>query len=192
MGLLARPLAQKHPRSTRPHRMLCSPHEVPMLTLTGKEEAIQMQQTRSTRLSISSATLMVALLVASSVSLAQVPGIQSSQPSQPSKAPAVQGAQQPQASPSPSPSPNSEEARPLYGLQGVLVETLSGKVVASQYEDQQFNPASAVKPATALAALRTLGPEHRFATGIWTDGVLDKSTGTITGNIYVSGRDPSF
>jgi len=80
----------------------------------------------------------------------------------------------------------------LYGVQGVLVETLSGKVVASQLEDQPFNPASAVKLATSLVALRTLGPNHRFATGVWTDGVLEKSTGTITGNLYVSGRDPSF
>jgi D-alanyl-D-alanine carboxypeptidase/D-alanyl-D-alanine-endopeptidase (penicillin-binding protein 4) len=94
--------------------------------------------------------------------------------------------------PSPSPTPGVEEARPLYGLQGVLVETLSGKVVASQYEDQQFNPASAVKLATALVALRTFGPNHRFATGVWTDGLLDKSTGIVTGNVYISGRDPSF
>jgi D-alanyl-D-alanine carboxypeptidase/D-alanyl-D-alanine-endopeptidase (penicillin-binding protein 4) len=92
----------------------------------------------------------------------------------------------------PSPTPTPEQARPLYGVQGVLVETLSGKVVASQLEDQQFNPASAVKLATSLVALRTLGPNHRFATGVWTDGVLEKSTGTITGNLYVSGRDPSF
>ena len=96
------------------------------------------------------------------------------------------------AGPSPSPTATPDETRPLHGLQGVLVETLSGKVVASQYEDQQFNPASAVKLATSLVALRTLGPNHRFATGVWTDGTLDKATGTITGNIYVSGRDPSF
>jgi D-alanyl-D-alanine carboxypeptidase/D-alanyl-D-alanine-endopeptidase (penicillin-binding protein 4) len=95
--------------------------------------------------------------------------------------------------PSPSPSPpNTFDQRPLYGLQGVLVETLSGKVVSSQFEDQQFNPASAVKLATALIALKTFGPQHRFSTGIWTDGTLDKPTGTINGNLYVSGRDPSF
>ncbi|HSB26357.1 MAG TPA: D-alanyl-D-alanine carboxypeptidase [Pyrinomonadaceae bacterium] len=99
---------------------------------------------------------------------------------------------QQQASPSPSPSPSAETTRPLYGLQGVLVETLSGKVVASQFADQQFNPASAVKLATALIALRTLGPQHRFATGVWTDGLLDKASGTLNGNLYISGRDPSF
>ncbi|HEV8366511.1 MAG TPA: D-alanyl-D-alanine carboxypeptidase [Pyrinomonadaceae bacterium] len=99
----------------------------------------------------------------------------------------------PQAQSSPSPSPSSgDEFRPLYGVQGVLVETLDGKIVASQAPDEQFNPASAVKLATALVALRTLGPQHRFASGVWTDGTLDKTTGIITGNLYISGRDPSF
>jgi len=100
--------------------------------------------------------------------------------------------QQPEASPEPSPSPTAEATRPLYGLQGVLMETLDGKVVASQGEYEQFNPASNMKLATALVALRTFGPEHRFATGVWTDGVLDKATGVINGNLYISGRDPSF
>ena len=82
--------------------------------------------------------------------------------------------------------------RPLYGRQGVLIETLDGKVISSQAEGEQFNPASAMKLATALAALRSLGPEHRFATGVWSDGVLDKTTGVVSGNLYISGRDPSF
>jgi len=99
-------------------------------------------------------------------------------------------AQVPEASPSPSPTP--ETARPLYGLQGVLIETLDGNVVSSQNENEQFNPASTMKLATALVALRTLGPEHRFATGVWADGPLDKTTGVINGNLYISGRDPSF
>lgn len=94
--------------------------------------------------------------------------------------------------PSPSPSPTPENARPLYGIQGVLVETLDGKVVSAQAENEPFNPASTLKLATALMALRTLGPDHRFATGVWTDGVLDKTTGVLNGNLYLSGRDPSF
>lgn len=97
----------------------------------------------------------------------------------------------PSASPSPSPSP-SESARPLYGVQGVLVETLDGKIVSSQNETAQFNPASTLKLATALVALRTFGADHRFATAVWTDGQLDKTTGVINGNLYISGRDPSF
>src|SRR5215204_3725393 len=95
----------------------------------------------------------------------------------------------PQASPQASP---AETTRPLYGLQGVLIETLAGTVVSSQAENEQFNPASTMKLATALVALRTLGPEHRFATGVWTDGVLNKTTGSLNGSLYISGRDPSF
>jgi len=105
--------------------------------------------------------------------------------------------QEPLALPSPSPSPSAsvegtETARPVYGYQGVLVETLDGKVVSNQSENEQFNPASTLKLATALVALRTFGPDHRFATGVWTDGVVDKTTGVLSGNLYVSGRDPSF
>lgn len=86
----------------------------------------------------------------------------------------------------------AETPRPLYGVQGVLVETLDGKIVSSQAENEQFNPASTMKLATALMALKTLGPDHRFATAVWTDGQLDRATGSLNGNLYVSGRDPSF
>jgi D-alanyl-D-alanine carboxypeptidase/D-alanyl-D-alanine-endopeptidase (penicillin-binding protein 4) len=96
----------------------------------------------------------------------------------------------------PSPTTTAEETTTeqdaIYGLQGVLVETLDGSVVSTQAADDTFNPASALKLATALVALRTFGPEHRFSTGAWTDGSIDKATGTINGNLYVSGRDPSF
>lgn len=81
---------------------------------------------------------------------------------------------------------------PTLGHQGVLVETLDGKIVREQAADTAFNPASAVKLATALAALRTFGPKHRFATAIWITGSFDKTTGTVTGNLVISGRDPSF
>jgi D-alanyl-D-alanine carboxypeptidase/D-alanyl-D-alanine-endopeptidase (penicillin-binding protein 4) len=80
----------------------------------------------------------------------------------------------------------------IYGLQGVLIETLDGKVVSAQAPDQAFNPASSVKLATALVALHNLGPNHRFITGFWTDGSIDKVNGAIVGNLYVAGRDPSF
>lgn len=105
------------------------------------------------------------------------------------------GAQQlplPSPEPAASPTPTPETTRPLYGVQGVLIETLDGKVVSSQAENDQFNPASNLKLATALVALKTLGPDHRFATAVWTDGQLDKATGVINGNLYLSGRDPSF
>lgn len=101
-------------------------------------------------------------------------------------------AQEPVPAPSPSPAEASETTRPLYGYQGVLVETLDGKIISNQAENDQFNPASTLKLATALIALQTFGPSHRFATGVWTDGTLDKNTGVLTGNLYISGRDPSF
>jgi serine-type D-Ala-D-Ala carboxypeptidase/endopeptidase (penicillin-binding protein 4) len=87
--------------------------------------------------------------------------------------------------------PQADE-QPTFNHQGVLVETLEGGVVREQASDQPFNPASAVKLATALDALRTFGPKHRFATTFWITGSFDKATGTVTGNLVVSGRDPSF
>jgi serine-type D-Ala-D-Ala carboxypeptidase/endopeptidase (penicillin-binding protein 4) len=116
------------------------------------------------------------------------------EPAKPSPAPKLEPT--PLSSPQPSQSPTDQQTgsdvRPLYGYQGVLVQTLAGKVVASQSPEDQFNPASTIKLATALVALQTFGPNHRFATGIWTDGVIDKTTGKIAGNLYISGRDPSF
>lgn len=82
---------------------------------------------------------------------------------------------------------------PIYaGRKGVLVETVSGHLITSQAADETYNPASAVKLATALAALRTFGAAHRFSTAVWTNGEFDLTTGTITGDLIVSGRDPSF
>jgi len=86
--------------------------------------------------------------------------------------------------------PQTED--PTLGHQGVLVETLDGQIVREQAADTAFNPASAVKLATALAALRTFGPKHRFATTFWITGSFDKANGTVTGDLVVSGRDPSF
>jgi D-alanyl-D-alanine carboxypeptidase/D-alanyl-D-alanine-endopeptidase (penicillin-binding protein 4) len=93
--------------------------------------------------------------------------------------------------------PTLETAKPnlqamLFPSEGVLIETSSGETVLSQSVDTGFNPASAVKLATALAALKTFGPEHRFDTALWTNGTFEKSTGTITGDLIISGRDPSF
>ena len=80
----------------------------------------------------------------------------------------------------------------VYGLQGVLIETVEGKTVSAQAIDQPFNPASSVKLGLALVALHTFGPQYRFTNGFWTDGTLNKTTGELTGNLYVTGRDPSF
>ena len=81
---------------------------------------------------------------------------------------------------------------PIAGYQGVLAETLDGATIAAQAADDKFNPASSVKLATTLVALQTLGPDHKFVTGVWATGPIDKTTGTLTGDLVVTGRDPSF
>lgn len=83
-------------------------------------------------------------------------------------------------------------AKPVFLHQGLLVENIDGETVTGQGLDETFNPASAIKLATALVALRNHGPEHRFATAVWTNGAFDPATGTINGDLVVSGRDPSF
>ena len=80
----------------------------------------------------------------------------------------------------------------IHGLQGVLAETLDGSAVAKQAVDEKFNPASSIKLATALAALKTFGPEHRFLTSVWASGKIEQATGTLNGDLIVAGRDPSF
>ena len=81
---------------------------------------------------------------------------------------------------------------PVFERSGVLIETLDGQIVSEQASEQTFNPASNVKLVTALVALRTLGPQHRFASAVWTTGTFDQVSGTVTGDLVVSGRDPSF
>lgn len=89
--------------------------------------------------------------------------------------------------------PASQQETPtVYGLQGVLIETVDGKMVSEQAANELFNPASAIKLGTALVALQTLGPNHRFTTAFWTNGSFNKATGEVNGNLYVTGRDPSF
>jgi serine-type D-Ala-D-Ala carboxypeptidase/endopeptidase (penicillin-binding protein 4) len=80
----------------------------------------------------------------------------------------------------------------IPGYSGVLVETLDGKVVVESASNTPLNPASNVKIATTYAVLKTFGPEYRFRTDVWTDGSFEETTGTIHGNLYVSGRDPVF
>ena len=80
----------------------------------------------------------------------------------------------------------------LPGYSGMIVESLDGNVVAESNAGLLFNPASNVKIATAYAVLRTFGPDFRFLTNVYTDGRIDRATGTLTGNVYVSGKDPVF
>src|SRR3979490_1920030 len=58
----------------------------------------------------------------------------------------------------------------IYGLQGVLAETVEGATLAAQSVDEKFNPASSIKLATSLVALQNFGPNHRFLTSVWASG----------------------
>lgn len=80
----------------------------------------------------------------------------------------------------------------IPGYSGLLVETLDGKVVKESYSTYAFNPASNVKIATSYAVIKTFGPDYRFPTNVFTDGTIDQTTGILNGNLYISGRDPSF
>ncbi len=80
----------------------------------------------------------------------------------------------------------------IPGISGVLVESLDGKIVVESGSNIPLNPASNVKVATTYAVLKTFGPEYRFPTNVWTDGVFNESTATLHGNLYISGKDPIF
>lgn len=80
----------------------------------------------------------------------------------------------------------------IPGYSGILVESLDGKIVMENLSTLNYNPASNVKIATSYAVLKTFGPEFRFPTGVWTDGSFDPTSGTLYGNVYISGKDPSF
>jgi serine-type D-Ala-D-Ala carboxypeptidase/endopeptidase (penicillin-binding protein 4) len=80
----------------------------------------------------------------------------------------------------------------IPGYSGILVETMDGKSIVDSYSNYAFNPASNVKIATTYAVLKTFGPDFRFQTTVWTDGQIDAATRTLTGNLYISGRDPMF
>lgn len=77
--------------------------------------------------------------------------------------------------------------------QGYIVETLDGTPLAENNADIPFNPASVTKVATSMVAISKLGPDYRFRTMIYTDGTVDKATGTLHGSLYVMGSgDPAF
>ena len=87
----------------------------------------------------------------------------------------------------------SEAALPDTVQIGISVIDLdTGATIYAKNPDLALNPASNAKLLTTAAALELLGPEHRYATRIWTDheGVVD---GVVTGNLYLQGSgDPSL
>lgn len=75
---------------------------------------------------------------------------------------------------------------------GVLIENLAGDYLfASHNVDETFNPASLIKLATSLVALKKLGADYRFQIHVYTDGEID-GKGTLQGRLYLAGSDPTF
>lgn len=74
---------------------------------------------------------------------------------------------------------------------GVKVVSLSnGRVIYENDADKLYHPASTMKLISAAAALVKLGPNYRFHTTLFADGVED---GNVIGNLYLQGRgDPRF
>jgi len=66
-------------------------------------------------------------------------------------------------------------------------------VVASQGADQSFNPASVIKVATSVLALKTLGPEHKYITDFACRGPCTIDQGRLKGDlVIIGGGDPDF
>jgi len=76
------------------------------------------------------------------------------------------------------------------GLQ--LVDLESGEELFSHRADEGLTPASTMKVLTAAAALRELGPAHRFNTRIFRSGEID-GAGVLSGDLYIQGGgDPTL
>jgi D-alanyl-D-alanine carboxypeptidase/D-alanyl-D-alanine-endopeptidase (penicillin-binding protein 4) len=74
----------------------------------------------------------------------------------------------------------------------VLIETLEpGRVFASHNADKVFNPASLIKLATSLVALKKLGPDFRFQIRVYASGQVDPQ-GKLQGELSFMGGDPTF
>jgi D-alanyl-D-alanine carboxypeptidase/D-alanyl-D-alanine-endopeptidase (penicillin-binding protein 4) len=78
--------------------------------------------------------------------------------------------------------------------QGLLIESLdSSTVYAELNSDVGFNPASVIKVATSMTALYKFGANYRFRTGFYADGIINRKTRTLNGNlVLVSTGDPTL
>jgi len=78
----------------------------------------------------------------------------------------------------------------LWGLH--IVSLRDGKVLFSSNSHKLFLPASNMKLLIGAAALDTLGPDFRFETPVYADGVID-AHGRLFGNLIIVGRgDPNL
>ena len=74
-----------------------------------------------------------------------------------------------------------------------VLDALTGEFIYAHRANDLLVPASVVKIATSLAALKVLGPEYRFPTEIFADRLANESEQGQMGDIYVRGYgDPSL
>ncbi len=67
-----------------------------------------------------------------------------------------------------------------------------GEMLFSVQPDLRLAPASTLKLLTSAAALETFGPDHRFETRIYQEGIIDEN-GTLNGHLYIrGGADPTL
>ena len=72
-----------------------------------------------------------------------------------------------------------------------VADLRSGKILETNNKAMGLPPASTAKAITALYALETLGPKHRFSTQIATNGSI--ANGVISGDLYlIGGGDPTL
>ncbi len=111
------------------------------------------------------------------------------------------------ATPSPSPTPPIAAENPEFDVSAwfdqraqaedgethaVIIASMDpGRTIARQNPDAVINPASLVKLATSLVALKELGSDHRFEMRVNADGILKKD-GLFEGDLYFSGSNPVF
>jgi D-alanyl-D-alanine carboxypeptidase/D-alanyl-D-alanine-endopeptidase (penicillin-binding protein 4) len=77
---------------------------------------------------------------------------------------------------------------------GVYIKEIGADApTVSIQADTRFIPASVQKLVTAAAATELLGPDYLFKTSVYHDGVFDRDSGAILGNLYIrGGGDPGF
>src|SRR5262245_6430600 len=73
-----------------------------------------------------------------------------------------------------------------------VVDPTNNQVVLSINSEKTFTPASVMKVLTTATAIEKLGPDFKYKTGAYTNGILQPD-GTLTGNLILVGRgDPNL